>query len=492
MDDNLAKLLEEEARKIQERSIINQESVERETEDIDCEIVGEEIYEVYNQNGYLIKVDLDTRDNEYILCNDSTFVHETKYVEIYDLFYNPFTNNLEKDFYGHYYIDNNRNTWIKFIEFNEDGSYDVEDWKPISKNNLYELTLDIIFIDSVEYYISREDRIKHGYTLQNGILVQQATIEDFKKELLIQYPYFEQVVKSIYKDNWDINTHTLFNRKCLIIKFDKFNITNSSRQSHEITDLYVLLPFNIANDDKITFYGALYGGRGSVSTVEKIANYNHSHLSGDWNVISQFCLGSGPIHNYILEFNRNPNENNLFSILYNIKIYVEWESIEGRPHRYMRNIGKVEILPNETPRNGYNLASIERDYFKKSTIPIKSYTKNNIPNILIDESILEIELLKYLNIDFHVFKDKTTGKYYKKGTVESIDTQTVNLLLNYKGEDIKTKVNKSVEIKVEDIEYVIHPQVTKAFINDAIRRIRKYYFKKTTGLDTGKSKNFYF
>ncbi len=492
MSDNLAKLLEEEARKIQERSIVKEEEPEeRVTEDIECIVLGEEKYEVYDQNGNLIKVDLYTRDNDYILCRDRTYVDINYYIFIDDTYYNPFTNSIEYDLYNQAFIDDNSATWVKFIAFEEDGSFDTDNWITISKNNLYELTLDLVYINSIQYYVLRTDRIKHGYTIQNNILVSKVTVEEFKKKLFTQYPYFEQVVKSIYKNNWDISTHTSFNKNCLIIKFDRFNIINSSRQSHEITDLYVLLPL-IVNDNKITLCGELYGGRGSVSEVEKDVDYNHSHLAGSWNNVSRFCLGSGPIHDYILEFNRNPNENNLFSILYNIKIYVEWESIEGRPHKYLKNIGKKEILAHESPIEDYNITALEKDYFKKSILPIKIHTRNNVQNILIDESIVEVQILNYLDSDFKVFKDKTTGKYYKKGTLENSEIESQTVLLNYKGENIKTKINKSVEIKVEDIEYVVHPQVTKAFVSDAIRRIRKYYFKKTTGIDTRESKNFYF
>lgn len=489
MTVDLIKQLEEEARKIQSSTIAKESTdpMEEETEDIDCEVVNEEeLSEVYN-NGKLIKVPESELD-DYIYCEDGSYIHEDEYIEIDGGRYNPFTEDIINDFREYPYILKRPGTWKKLLIFEEDGDYNVDNFEIISISFTY--NEECYWVSGLGCYVTSEDLEKYSYQVQNGNLVKIKSLEEFKAELFETYPFFEQTINSLYRDHWDINYHKLFNNFCLIIKFDEFTITNSKRHSHVIKELYVVLPFMQSANKKIIFNNNLYGGRGIMSNIEYLGGgYKHSHLSSSWDNLSNFCLGTGPISKYILQFNMNSDEHNLFSVLYNVKIYVEWESLEGTPHKHMERLGKGEI--SSTDVRSVNSNRLVEDYIKKGyKLPLRVFNINNVTQLKLDENILEVELSKLLNRDYIVYKNRTTGKYYEERIVTTKEIKSPNILLNYKGENIYTKTYNIDKINIQDTEYVVHPSVTKQFAENALKRIRGYYFKKISGINTGKSQYY--
>lgn len=489
MNKDLIDQLEEEARKLQSSTIPTPkpEETEEETEDIDYEEVEENLIEVYDDRGNIIKIE-ESELEDYRYCEDDTYVENDAATFIFDGFYNPFTEKVERDEYDYAYIEKYPHTWRKLLTFSEAGEYSFDKFVKVSIIVIEDGEAEIRYLiteNGRDVYVRDSDLAKHNYDIKDKQLIKRRSVEDFKKQLFEAYPYFEQTIDGIYRDHWDINYHHILNNFCLIIKFDEFTIINSKRQSHIIKDLYVLIPFNV-KEDKVLIGNSLWGGRGTVSNVEFIGQYNHSHLNGSWDNISTFCLGSGPIHKYILEFNLKPNEHNLFSVLYNVKIYVEWESLEGTPHRYIERLGKGEIT---TETKSLNFIPVFNKYIKEFKLPLKIFTSNNITQLKIDENILEVELLKIIP-DQKVYKNRTTGKYYRDKIINFLEKTSSNILLNFKGENIYTRVYNVDKINIQETDYVVHPSITKQFMENALKRIRGYYFKKTTGIDTGKSHYF--
>lgn len=119
-----------------------------------------------------------------------------------------------------------------------------------------------------------------------------------------------------------------------IIRFPHITITSESGATHEIKNLF--LKFRMTKDLKLR--QDIQGLRTSFTIAEWNSNYSHSHLSGrslNWN---RFCTGSGPINQSmaILMGGYNEIEFQLFSM--HINSYVRYESIEGTPYNYIRNI----------------------------------------------------------------------------------------------------------------------------------------------------------
>jgi hypothetical protein len=152
----------------------------------------------------------------------------------------------------------------------------------------------------------------------------------------------------------------------------------------------------------------------------------------------------------------------------------------------MENIGKSEINPDV--HRGFDFNWMFKEYLKKYTLPLKILKLNNVNQIKIDTNILEKQLLDFVHDK--VYKNKTTGKYYEGSIVNYVERKSDDPLLTFKGEVIYSKTYKIENINILDTDYVVHPSITRQFAKNAIRRIRDYYFKKTTNTDPGKIKAF--
>lgn len=130
----------------------------------------------------------------------------------------------------------------------------------------------------------------------------------------------------------------------LILLYPEINITNTLGHKHLIRDLIVAVP--------LTVKGAinrmeLFGLRTTMTDQERAANYNHSHLSGSTGRAQPFCLGSKEFPNYMARLNRVLLAEEFELFLVNLKEYLSWESIEGRPYTLISNIGKAGVRAPE-------------------------------------------------------------------------------------------------------------------------------------------------
>jgi hypothetical protein len=123
----------------------------------------------------------------------------------------------------------------------------------------------------------------------------------------------------------------------IIIHFPEITIKNSKGKSRKIYDLYV--KFNVGLDFKIK-----ENLMGIATTFEEDAlnsSYHHSHLpSGKYTDFKSFCLGSDtPINLLFHKMKSNAFDEGTFKmLLYTIREYVSWESLEGGPHVRMSNV----------------------------------------------------------------------------------------------------------------------------------------------------------
>jgi len=173
--------------------------------------------------------------------------------------------------------------------------------------------------------------------------------------------YYEQLCQLItlmnnhYGDNWDIHM-TVTDRKlycpAIIINYDKITITNSTSNERELENLLVY--FDLSYDITGINLSTMKGTRLTVKHDEWSNGYLHSHLPGlefenttysAWDKreeifkLREFCLGSEDMSELTIEINADPFDIQKFELLFmTLDNYVRWESEEGRPFRYMRNI----------------------------------------------------------------------------------------------------------------------------------------------------------
>ncbi|MGL4343554.1 MAG: hypothetical protein ACRCRZ_03245, partial [Metamycoplasmataceae bacterium] len=183
-----------------------------------------------------------------------------------------------------------------------------------------------------------------------------------------------------------------------IIHYPEFYITNSSNLKHKIKDLFI----------KITFVNgiirtSLEGLRTTYSKLDYVKQYNHSHLSGFQNYFNNFCLGTNTIIvNKLIDINSketNFTKEDIVSLLViTDQKYVGWESIEGRPYKYIKNIN-LESTLNEIYE--INLIEIYENFIEnKINIKIDVIESNFVKIFNINYKDLEIKLTDYLKNNY--------------------------------------------------------------------------------------------
>lgn len=140
------------------------------------------------------------------------------------------------------------------------------------------------------------------------------------------------------------------------ILFPYIKIRNSSNQEHDITDILVSISFKINNELKWIF-NEFQGTRLSCTSFEYYSQYFHSHLPiNNYNTacFNNFCLGTSFLRTDFSEFNLkgfSNNESDIIkweAIVFGIKSYLEWESLEGTPYIKLTNVTNRVINNQES------------------------------------------------------------------------------------------------------------------------------------------------
>lgn len=134
----------------------------------------------------------------------------------------------------------------------------------------------------------------------------------------------------------------------VVLHFENLTITNDVL-TQPILDMYVYILFDNSN---------LYGTRTTYTAEQFQSGYAHSHISENGNIVTQgsigsFCIGTGPIRATLLKQCENEDEFDVETAMLLIKeleVYLCWESEEGGPFYYMKNIYK-EIQPSSRGTN---------------------------------------------------------------------------------------------------------------------------------------------
>ena len=282
--------------------------------------------------------------------------------------------------------------------------------------------------------------------------------------------------------------------KEFIVYYPEIVITNSNRKSHIITDLYVKFSFD--------YFGRLYTSftinRGSYSDQEWYSHYKHSHTSGTFpNIIDCFsspCLGNGPItstiavlRNTILE---TFSELEIVQFLMLMDDFLKWESLEGMPYKYIKNITNNRYRTISPDRYPKRLKSPEKQILEhiikktdflehiKEHVSLIPTVKDGTPkySILPNEWELQKILYSYYQKEINNFnstpdimlmhKDSLNRVSYKKDGVivyKPVEDYEGRTLFNFKGQGVKLKIHKTITEEIKD--FCINPEILYYLIN---------------------------
>lgn len=127
--------------------------------------------------------------------------------------------------------------------------------------------------------------------------------------------------------------------------YPEINITNSLNIKHKIIDLVVFLPITAEN-----FNERIKGVRFAYTPAELNTGYAHSHMNGNQG-LTDFCRGGGsPFDNLIMSMQEGFTDGKFELFLFQLQSYLEWESVEGKPYKYLIAINeKTSYSPTYNP-----------------------------------------------------------------------------------------------------------------------------------------------
>lgn len=153
-------------------------------------------------------------------------------------------------------------------------------------------------------------------------------------------------VSNIIKANCEVPSTAISDKAkyALTIRFPEITIKNSKSaitgSSHEIKDLFVTAYFS----NEMMMLRGLYGRRMSITAAEydaKDYGYAHSHLPRNRSQqYHLFCLGSpgNPIKDAVDDMCCNPLTNTMLEKFLLHLSFVRYESLEGTPHCYFKDV----------------------------------------------------------------------------------------------------------------------------------------------------------
>lgn len=153
--------------------------------------------------------------------------------------------------------------------------------------------------------------------------------------------FLKNHLKSYKEENIDIVIKD--NIIYLTILYPELPISNSMGATHTMKDLY--LTFKFYRDSDYWRLGSISLFRGKYTVGEVACNYVFSHSNAiPGSVSTSFCFGDGIIREL---YKQHTNKCILPDLSYFITVfenYLQWESIEGGPYRYISNIKEYDIV----------------------------------------------------------------------------------------------------------------------------------------------------
>lgn len=268
-----------------------------------------------------------------------------------------------------------------------------------------------------------------------------------------------------------------------VILYENITIKNSQKKSLNIKNIFVKIPLNL-NIGKLHFNG-IQGRRGSLSYNEYSQTYFHSHLpkfkKEEPLMYQSFCTGSGEINFMTSKLNNEYTDSMFKTLLFHLQGYLEWESLEGRPHislndlflksksndlAYYSNQHCEQFVQNiiqdkKIVKKKFDINEIDLDwYFIDGLYRIKDNNKLEEfckwKTSYINNELIKLEKKDYTS-GLICYKDET-GNYYPSNA--TIDTITIpDDYIPFKGKKYKLEVTGVLDDS--NRPFFIHPKIKK-------------------------------
>ena len=196
------------------------------------------------------------------------------------------------------------------------------------------------------------------------------------------------------------------------VLYPEIEITNTNKEKHTIKNLVVVFPLKWDSSFKKWKIDEIRGLRLTLSYLELDKRYPHSHLNSlhltstfKSMTSTKFCLGSSTLGMSIAEYNTESDKEKsnlvLEGILYTLDTYVTWESLEGVPHSYIRNLLPFGGTPvSDSSLDSHSLRVV--NFLKENKIPLALdygvmhgfiFIKNSLENAEFFKGILQNSLI---------------------------------------------------------------------------------------------------
>ena len=282
-----------------------------------------------------------------------------------------------------------------------------------------------------------------------------------------------QLLSTLHPDNWDLQIYPTTNDEgnrlkyfpFFIIKYDDFIITNSKNHSNRIKDLYIGIPIILSEQSNMRKHRIDYicGTRGILSDAEKTSSYLHSHLGSPDSIIKwkTFCTGSDSLSATKMMLDTEWSIEVFELFVHQLFEFAKWESTEGGPYRYIKNISI------KTKRSNIYLSAIEVHELYDIT---RSLYANDFDIVIedgrycIDDNDKFDTALKKLVPTKYWSRRGINGNHYVIEHPQSEDTNPMNASFVWKGEEVsQIEIYKTLTDREED--KVVDPVVKNIIIN---------------------------
>jgi hypothetical protein len=231
------------------------------------------------------------------------------------------------------------------------------DGRPIKINTAYTDACAKYDIQEQAKKKARADALWAQKNEREFIKNQKLEIKKVAEEVFPGNAYFIDYDVGLHMDDVFIRDYDNLNDKkfetCLLIRFPSFVIINKNGQTHNIKDLWVLIPFDVKgvkapNTDiyvkKLCIKSNIWGCRSTQTSAEHMSGYRHSHLTSSpssYNKFTSFCLGGGSSINIsVAELSNYFTVERFELFFFDLSSYVKYEIIQGCHYMIMENIVK--------------------------------------------------------------------------------------------------------------------------------------------------------
>ena len=337
----------------------------------------------------------------------------------------------------------------------------------------YIVSRDLLYIINNRYHkyynlVSFEDFYKEylEYAKQN-------TLKNISSELYTKL--LTESFKSVFED-----VDIISREDCifLITHIPSITITNTVGQAHEMKDIYLRFTFNVA--DKTLHYVEM--ARSTLTLEEIHSNYVFSHLNsygspGSWS--SRFCFGDATPLSILDRQFRNRTCINFTEYFLLFREYLNWESLEGIPHRHM---DKIKLRnSNEARVRSYQYRCYLDDYKTKlySILPELNYeiipTTQELRIKFNSQSIEKIdEALTGINSEFDFIRENDIAVTNNSETKDYSNAMTEII---YKGVEIPLTVIMP-ETKTTIDKKLIHPEIRNIVVSEVEQKLSTFITNK--------------